>query len=109
MLLILLHVMCDFMFKLVHGDQLLDETRRKRGTAVIDEASASLGRMKMPDLGIFGISGLRAFSREYPQIPIASDPADKPARRKADASMPGSVLNPCWPVDQTLDAGKRLE
>ena len=64
MLLILLHVMCDFMFKLVHGDQLLDETRRKRGTAVIDEASASLGRMKMPDLGIFGISGLRAFSRE---------------------------------------------
>jgi hypothetical protein len=36
----------------------------KPGTAVRDEASASLGSMKMPDFRTFGIIGLRAFSRE---------------------------------------------
>jgi hypothetical protein len=34
------------------------------GTAVRDEAPASLGSMKMPDSRTFGISGLWVFSRE---------------------------------------------
>jgi hypothetical protein len=54
----------------------------KPGTAVRDEASASLGSMKMADFRTFGIIGLRAFSREYPQppLPFAGLPQSASAR-----------------------------